>query len=136
MGLILKLKLKMPQGIFLAYPACDLRKIYSPSRIHSFSDAILHPPLLLLCLKEYLGNNSSAKESDPLATPLLLTEEYVNANKGDYRFPLKWPKTRIIVGEMDPLLDDSLRLCEKLCYSGIDYQCKIFKDLGHGFLSI
>jgi hormone-sensitive lipase len=51
MGLIIKLNLKMPKGIFLAYPACDLRKIYSPSRIHSFSDAILHPPLLLLCLK-------------------------------------------------------------------------------------
>ncbi len=47
----------MPIGIFLAYPAVDLRIKYSPSRLHSFDDPILLPPLLLLCLKEYLGEN-------------------------------------------------------------------------------
>lgn len=36
MGLILKNKLPPPYGIFVAYPACDLRRIFSPSRIYSF----------------------------------------------------------------------------------------------------
>lgn len=74
MGLIIKYNLLMPKGMFLAYPAVDLRKIYSPSRLHSFTDAILQPSLLLLCLKEYLGINQDAKQSDPLASPLLLSE--------------------------------------------------------------
>jgi acetyl esterase/lipase len=54
-ALVRKANIPPPAGFFLAYPASDLRSIYSPSRIHSFSDAILHPALLLLCLKEYLG---------------------------------------------------------------------------------
>ena len=54
-ALAMKEKLPEPTGFFLAYPASDLRFIYTPSRIHSFTDAILHPALLLLCLKEYLG---------------------------------------------------------------------------------
>ncbi|MBP9838958.1 MAG: alpha/beta hydrolase fold domain-containing protein [Proteobacteria bacterium] len=50
-ALAMKIDLPRPNGIFLAYPACDLRSIYSPSRIKSFTDAILHPSLVLLCLK-------------------------------------------------------------------------------------
>ena len=41
----------LPKGIFLAYPAVDLRLRFSPSRMNSFSDPILLPPLLLLCLR-------------------------------------------------------------------------------------
>jgi acetyl esterase/lipase len=55
MGLILQHKLPSPAGLFLAYPACSLRVGYSPSRLHSFFTPILHPSLLYLCLKEYLG---------------------------------------------------------------------------------
>ena len=51
MGLILKYKLKIPDGIFLAYPACDLRRIFSPSRIYCFTDPLLNPSMLLLCLR-------------------------------------------------------------------------------------
>ncbi len=58
MGLILKNNLQIPYGIYLAYPACDLRRIFSPSRIFSFSDPLLNPPMLMLCLKEYLNNNN------------------------------------------------------------------------------
>lgn len=47
----------LPIGMLLAYPAVDLRMRFSPSRLNSFDDPILLPPLLLLCLKEYLGEN-------------------------------------------------------------------------------
>jgi hormone-sensitive lipase len=56
-ALAMKIRLPQPKAFFLAYPASDLRSIYTPSRISSFTDAILHPSLLLLCLKEYLGTN-------------------------------------------------------------------------------
>ena len=50
MGLILKNKLPPPIGIYTAYPACDLRLQFSPSKIYAFTDPLLHPPMLLLCL--------------------------------------------------------------------------------------
>ena len=55
-ALAYRARLPLPKGFFLAYPASDLRSVYSPSRIRTFSDAILHPSLLLLCLREYLGS--------------------------------------------------------------------------------
>lgn len=50
-ALAMKINLPKPQGIFLAYPATDLRSNYTPSRILCFTDPILHPSLLLLCLR-------------------------------------------------------------------------------------
>lgn len=55
MGLILREKLPVPSGIFLAYPATCLQTGYSPSRMHSFFTPILHLSLLQVCLNEYLG---------------------------------------------------------------------------------
>lgn len=55
MGLILREKLPVPSGIFLAYPAVSLVSIYSPSKIHAFFTPILHSSLMNLCLREYLG---------------------------------------------------------------------------------
>lgn len=47
---ILKKGLVMPKGMFLAYPALDLRKKYSPSLFNAFNDPLLKPTTLLLCL--------------------------------------------------------------------------------------
>jgi acetyl esterase/lipase len=42
----------------------------------------------------------------------------------------------MMVGEFDPLLDDSLRLCEKMSDSGVDVKLRIYRELSHGFLSV
>lgn len=94
----IKQNLPTPHGFFLAYPASDLRFIYTPSRIHSLEDAILHPSLLLLCLKEYLGTNQKQIDKDPLASPILLDEAYVGGHPHDKRWPKRWPRTKIVVG--------------------------------------
>lgn len=73
MSYIIQNNLQQPYGIFLAYPACDLRLVYSPSRLHAFTNPILHPSLLYLCLSEYLGEDAKDKQEDPRASPLLLT---------------------------------------------------------------
>jgi len=50
--------MKVPDGLFLAYPAVDTRQMFTPSRINSFNDIILYPTLLILCMREYLGEAS------------------------------------------------------------------------------
>jgi hormone-sensitive lipase len=50
MGNILKEKLLIPKGIYLAYPSLDLRLQFSPSKIHAVTDTLLWPSMLLLCL--------------------------------------------------------------------------------------
>jgi acetyl esterase/lipase len=57
MGNILMHKLPYPKGIYLAYPALDLRIKFSPSKINAVTDPLLWPSMLILCLSEYLGNN-------------------------------------------------------------------------------
>lgn len=111
MGLIIKEKLQQPSGLFLAYPAASLRIYFSPSRMHSFFTPILHPSLLYLCLREYLGPEFHCVQNHPLASPLYLTKHFVGERYGDQSFPSRWPRTRIMVGDQDPLFDDSLRLC-------------------------
>jgi len=53
-GLILKNKLPIPKALYMAYPATDLRMIFSESRLYSITDPLLWPSMLLLCLKSYL----------------------------------------------------------------------------------
>jgi hormone-sensitive lipase len=54
MALILKEGITPPYAIFLAYPAVDLRKQFTPSKIYSFNHPILQPSLLNLCLTSYI----------------------------------------------------------------------------------
>lgn len=52
------------------------------------------------------------------------------------RFPLKWPRTKIVVGEHDPLYDDSLKTMERMVKSGIDCHCEVYRNMSHGFLNL
>lgn len=84
----------LPYGVYLAYPATDFRPRFSPSRIHSLDDTLLFATLLYACRDAYVG---AADDTNPLLSPLLLTEGWITGGT-DPRWPLKWPKTRIIVG--------------------------------------
>jgi hormone-sensitive lipase len=72
-GLILKEGLPAPAGIYAAYPALNLQKTFSPSRLYALTDPLLNPPMMLLCLKEYL-NEEQGQETNPIASPMYLTE--------------------------------------------------------------
>lgn len=54
---------------------------------------------------------------------------------GDKRFPLKWPKTIVTVGNCDPLYDDSLTLMQRMVESSIDCECIVYDGFSHGYLS-
>lgn len=49
---------------------------------------------------------------------------------------MRWPKTRIVVGDRDPYFDDSLRLLELMVLSKIDCEMTVFEELGHDFLHL
>jgi hormone-sensitive lipase len=53
-GLIIKNKLPLPNGLYLSYPATDLRYIFSTSRLYAITDPLLWPSMLLLCLNSYM----------------------------------------------------------------------------------
>jgi len=72
-GMILKEKLPIPNGLYLTYPATDLRHVFSLSKLYAITDPLLWPSMLLLCLDSYLKGDLS-KADDPLASPILLTE--------------------------------------------------------------
>lgn len=124
-GLILKHKLPIPKGIYCAYPATDLRMIFTESKLNAITDVLLWPSTLLLCLREYL-NGDNSKAVDPLASPILLDEEWVNGSAGDKRFPINWPRTKLTVGNKDPLFDDALNVMEKMVRSKIECDCVIY----------
>ena len=56
-GMVLKNKLPGLKGIYAIYPAVDTRLEYSYSKLYSFTDPLLWPANLLLCLKSYLGDD-------------------------------------------------------------------------------
>jgi hormone-sensitive lipase len=133
-GLILKNQELIPKGVYAVYPAADLRYIFTPSRLHAITDPLLWPSMLLLCLNSYMNGNFE-RANDPLASPVLLTEEFVSGAVGDQRFPLEWPKTIITAGSKDPLYDDSLVLMQRMVESDIDCECIVYEELSHGYLS-
>ena len=55
--LIMKNRLPPPHGIYAAYPALDLRPVFSPAKLAAFSDPLLRPSMLMLCLSQYTKND-------------------------------------------------------------------------------
>ena len=72
-GVVLKNKLPCLKGIYAVYPAVDVRLDYSFSKLYAFTDPLLWPANLLLCLNSYLSDDPS-KANNPLASPILLDE--------------------------------------------------------------
>jgi acetyl esterase/lipase len=101
-ALVMKNGLLKPKGLFLAYPCVDTRMIYYPSRKYIINDPLLWPSIALMFFNSYTNEK---QRDDPIASPLLLSEEYISGAKGDKRFPLAWPRTYITLGSKDFLRD-------------------------------
>ena len=65
----------------------------------------------------------------------MISEAFLSKSSSNC-WPRIWPKTRIVVGELDPLLDDAVRLCSRMADSNVDVRLKIFRELGHGCMSV
>ena len=47
----------------------------------------------------------------------------------------KLPKTRIVVGDVDPLYDQCVRYAHHLARLNVDVKLKVYEGMPHGFLS-
>ncbi len=109
---------------FLLYPMLDVSRPHSfyPSRL-SFGDGryFLANSALDASLRAYVGERQIA--DDPRISPLNATSF------------CDLPPTRLFVGGLDPLLDESRVYSQRLSAAGIDSRCEEFAGEIHGFLS-
>lgn len=113
-----------PKGLFIAYPALALENTFSPSTMLANADRLVPPGFLLTCRDAYVPHGIEISK-EPLMCPLYLDDEIL----------VKFPPTRIAVGELDPLADQSVRMTNRLHGLGKDVHLKIYEAFGHGFLS-
>jgi len=123
--LAIKSKRRVPDGLFLAYPALNLRaETYSPSLLKALNDEVIPYSFLELCQNAYLPDKKYAT-MDPLVSPILASEEFIK----------QLPAIRIAVGDEDPFHDECWRFLDKLIKAGKDAKLTIFKGFMHGILN-
>ena len=118
---------RVPDGILLIYPVVDMRRKFSPSLMWSVNDRIVPFVFLECCMNAYLGAPEQAKITslDTRCSPALAGDDILK----------RMPPTRIVVGDCDPLMDQSIRFAHHLARLKVDVQCKIFQAMPHGFCS-
>jgi hormone-sensitive lipase len=71
-ALLMQRGIKIPNGLFMAYPSLDSRKIFYGSRKYILEEPLLWPSLIKLAYRSYFPEGHDY--SDKLSSPLLLTE--------------------------------------------------------------
>lgn len=56
-ALCIKMGHRVPNGLFMAYPALDLRFNFTPSYIHALTDKIISHTILGICVASYTKND-------------------------------------------------------------------------------
>ena len=88
-------------------------------------DPILNYQSLQIVLKSYLGARSDLTK-DPLISPAIVPDEILR----------RFPQTFIMVGDVDPLLDDSTYFFYRLREAGVPATLQIYRRLPHGYLNL
>ncbi|EQC29414.1 hypothetical protein SDRG_12877 [Saprolegnia diclina VS20] len=120
---------RLPNGILLVYPALNMNMSPSPSRFLHQSDPVLPRAILELALKSYNpshGDDAEYKDNihDPMVSPGLANDTILS----------QFPHTTLMVGDLDPLLDDSVDFHTRLSNLHVPGALKVLPDLTHGFL--
>ncbi|KAI0986362.1 hypothetical protein GJ496_004883 [Pomphorhynchus laevis] len=147
--------IRVPDQLFLFYPALNITSDLSPSRLVGLIDPVLNFHVMLACLKAYFGLISANNEGQTVLRKL--TEDYnsqllFDLHKIAYETSsnnflaspvyasdehlAKFPNTMFFVSSVDPLLDDSISMAKRLNNLGVDVHLEVFKDIPHGFLQI
>lgn len=121
--------LPLPVGNVLMFPALNLHLSPSPSRFLHQNDPVLPRGILELALTSYYpshGHSNQYKHNihDPRVSPGLAEDELLR----------QFPPTELVVGALDPLLDDSVDFYTRLSHLGVESSLKIYQGLSHGFL--
>ncbi|KAJ0410014.1 hypothetical protein ATCC90586_000873 [Pythium insidiosum] len=125
----IKNNINQPDGSVLMFPALNMHLSPSPSRFLHQSDPVLPRGVLELALNSYYPHHGHSNQykyniHDPLVSPGL----------ADDRLLELFPPTALVVGDLDPLLDDSVDFYTRLSYLKVPASLKIYSGLSHGFL--
>ena len=121
--LIMK-EIRLPNVIFLAYPALKLSiNPLSLSYLNSLTDPLLECSLLIFCLKSYCGDIKDQK--NPFLSPLYMKDDIIKL----------LPPIRIYGGTSDPLRDDYIEFMNRCVKCNIDCKMEEYMYFPHGFLN-
>jgi len=104
-SLLIKLRHRVPDALLMVYPGleCCLEK-YSPSKLFCLEDYLVSDSLLRTCRAAYVQGEGFDIVNDPFLSPVATKDELLK----------HFPRTRLFVGNADPLFDDCIRLTERL----------------------
>ncbi len=94
--------------------------------LNALDDVILPHTFLKLCLSAYTPEKLGLEPKlDPFLSPAYASDELLK----------ELPPFRMLVGENDPLHDDSIRFFKRLNDLNKDVQIIEYEELPHGFLN-
>eukprot|EP00029_Vermamoeba_vermiformis_P011826 TRINITY_DN662_c0_g1_i1.p1 TRINITY_DN662_c0_g1~~TRINITY_DN662_c0_g1_i1.p1 ORF type:complete len:949 (-),score=206.38 TRINITY_DN662_c0_g1_i1:146-2992(-) len=117
--------IRVPDALLCSYPALDLRRMPTPSRLMFMEDILVPHYFLEICLKAYC-EGAGDPFSDPLLSPVLADDELLSKLPDQMYF---------FCGGYDPLLDDTALFTKRLDQVGKNYEFFLHPGLPHGFLN-
>lgn len=87
-------------------------------------DPILSTNFLNICLESYLTDECDLER-----------DHYLTAHLADDEIIKRFPPTKLVVGSLDPLRDNSYRFAQKMVQNNCNVRLIEFIDYPHGFLS-
>jgi len=115
---------RIPDAVVLAYPILNLRLAPTPSRSLFMMDSILPMNLLLQCRSVYVPSECDV-ERDACLSPVVASDALLK----------KFPPTSIMVGGLDPFLDDAVDFAHRLHQNTRTCRLKVYSSLPHSFLN-
>ena len=121
---IIVFKLRLPDLLILSSPILNLSKQPTPSRLLFMMDPLVPMNLVTQCRKYYYSDTNI--DDLLFVSPLIsVTDDILN----------KFPPTNVVVGGLDPFLDDSIDFCHRLHNLNINTKLKIYKYSPHAFIN-
>lgn len=111
-----------------------MRRQFDASLLWSLDDPLVPYAFLECVLAAYLEGDSpqkndiagsSSKATDPLCSPAAASDDLLR----------QLPRTRIVVGDKDPLHDQVVRFSHRIASLGVDARLTTYSGMPHGFLS-
>ena len=121
---------RQPDGLVLVHPALNCYVSPSPSRFLHQNDPILPRGILELALNSYDPDHGHIDQyaeniHDPFVSPGTAPDAML----------LTLPRTTLLVGGLDPLLDDSIDFNTRIRRVGVKGKLYVMPRITHGFLT-
>ncbi len=118
--------LPVPEALTMAFPALNLNEAPGPSRALHLNDPLVPVGLLTTVADAYFPRPlRGVPHENPYISPSFATDDVLR----------HFPPTFVVVGGLDPLLDDSIDFVTRLRRLGVPGSMKVYRSLPHGFFS-